>query len=956
MGGWVYSNTNYPSTPATYEWRSTNLYNQHCAAIGSIPAGATIRQLRIYAAARNNVVTTYACLWSPGSSILRYSSSFSMAVGSESGGGQYWYTKTITDYLFSAGGTLWVGLYRNPNGGHIFGRPSSPGANAYEKTNTSSFPSVVSMSGYNTDSDDEVTVGLFYIEAPAAPTSASVTRVSDSQQNISFTNNSTTGEPYDSIKVERYDNVTGSYYQIASISGSANSYNDTSTAANKRYRYRIRAYNTSGYSSYVYTDYIRTTPAAPTSVVASRSGTSVVVTWIDNATSETNQTIQRKTSADNVTWTGYSTLSSSIAANTTSYNDSSPANYNQYKVKADCTDPTLSSAYTESNVIVVIQPPDAPTGLSPTDSTAIDAANANTFSWVHNPLDGTAQTKFSLQYRVSGDAWPGTPQYDEIANTDEFVEIAGSTFTNGTTYEWQVKLWGQATTGGTYGDGSSDWSDTSTFLASETPVATITNPTAISNYAYSDLIVTWDYTQGDSKNQTEFICQLFDSNDALLETIHESSNISSGSSDTATFTTVLTNNTTYTVNLLVKSSADIWSTEVEVEFTTEFLEPLTPTITLEEDETNGRVNIGIVNPSIEVVYPINSTQDTYINSTYSGANYNNNGQLDLLDDTGSGTDKSLILLDFDFSQFAGDTIVSADLFLFRKYALTPGIHSTINYIKTAFDEAIVTYATIPTLDATDYDDHAHSAGDSEVWNIASLVQDIIDGVITDYEGLAVVPSTTDGSADYFFDSTVTNYEPEIIVEISPRNAETSYNSVYRSVDGGSTWELVETNITANTTISDNVPNIGGNTSYYAQAISTLPSSKNSVVSTIECIHTGYFYLNGGNGYEDFVKLRGDVDFNEKVLRDTTVKKRYGRTRKVKYQGENIDHTLNFSCELLKSQYSDFIDILETIGDHLFRDWNGRYMEIAILDNKINKKDNDSYQVQIYMERVDNDGA
>ena len=82
---WLYSNTNYPSTPASYEWRGTNLYNQHCAAIGSVPANAAITQLRAYAAGRNNAVSTYLCLWSAGSSIIRYSSQFSMAVGTESG-------------------------------------------------------------------------------------------------------------------------------------------------------------------------------------------------------------------------------------------------------------------------------------------------------------------------------------------------------------------------------------------------------------------------------------------------------------------------------------------------------------------------------------------------------------------------------------------------------------------------------------------------------------------------------------------------------------------------------------------------------------------------------------------------------------------------------------------------------------------------------------------------------
>jgi hypothetical protein len=1127
---WLYSNTNYPSTPASYEWRGTNLYNQHCAAIGSVPANAAVTQLRVYAAGRNNAVSTYLCLWSAGSSIIRYSSQFSMAVGTESGGGQDWHTKSITPIKVS-GGTYWVGLYRNPSGGHIFGRPTSPGANAYQKTNTSSFPSIGSMSGYNIDSGDEVTVGLFYITAPDDPTSASVARTSDTRHTISWTRNASSDKPVYNQYVQRYDNVSGTWTTIATIttdytSNGSQSYTDTTTVANKRYRYRIYANNTSGNSGYEYTDYIRTTPAVPTSVVATRVGTTVEITWNDNATAETNQTIQRKTSTDNVTWSSYSTLSSAIAANTEIYTDSSPANYNKYQVRADCTDPTLNSSYVESNVVIIIQPPDAPSGLTPTDSTAIDGDNANTFNWTHNPNDGTDQSKFSLKIKKSGGIYPkeidnfsnysewtasgcdiaddttnkvtglassvsindsddtgstvsiyktvssldltafddesasdtsdlivllaycsdvslfsdltlkiGTDasnyyytsvdpsadwsngwntiavaksafdtassptgwddidyiridittennasaenisvQYLQLAKVTDFTSYAGDLFVqyheiesvteslsliaeslqNGYSFDWQVKTWGQATTGGTYSDGSSDWSDTSTFVASTTPVSTITDPTEVSNYAYSSLEVDWDYTQLDSSNQVEYICSLYDSSDTLLETQTESTDVSNGGSDTATFTTALENNTTYTIILLVKSAAGLWSEENEVEFTTEFLEPTTPVITLLEDSDIGGVNISITNPAIEVVYPVSSSQDTYVNSTYSSANYNDNGQLDLIDDTGGGTDKSVILLDFDLSEFSGDTIVSADLYLYRKYALTPGIDSAVNYIKTAFVESTVTYATIPTLDTTDYDDHTHSAGDSEVWDIASLITDICDGSISDYEGIAVVSTTTDGSADYFYDSTVENYEPELIIEISPRNAETASNNVYRSVAGGE-WELVSGNIPANTTITDYIPNIGGNTNYYAEAVSALPSSKNSAEVDIDINHTGYYYINCGDNYGDYAKLRGDTSISESFGRETKLKKYHGREYSVKYQGENKSQIIIFSCDLPKENFETVKNIIEAIGNHFYRSYEGDHFQCAITNPNKKDKVNEAYQLSFYIERVDSSG-
>ena len=955
---WLYSNTNYPSTPASYEWRGNNLYNQHCAAIGSIPANATIRQLRVYAAARSSTVSTRLCLWSSGSSNLRQSSTFSMAVGSESGGGQYWYTKDISDYKYTSGGTLWVGLYRNPVGGHIFGRPSSPGASAYQKTNTSGFPSVASMSGYSTDSGDEVTVGLFYIEAPAAVSSVSVSRVSDSQQNITWSNNNTTNEPYDSVKVYRWDNVSGNYYLKATLSGSAESYNDTTTVANRRYRYTVRAYNTSGYSSYAYSDYIRTTPASPSNVVGTRVGSNAEITWDDNATAETNQTIQRKTSTDGVSWSSYSTLSSVIATDTESYTDTSPANYNQYQVRADCTDPTLHSDYEESNEVVIIQPPDQPSGLTPTDSTAFDADEAKTFEWTHNPNDGTDQEKFSLKIKISGGTYPkeidnfsdysewtasgcdiaddttnvvtglgnsvssndsddtgstvsiyksvsnydltefddasasdtsdlivllaycsdvtkfndltlklgddasnyyytsvdpsaswsngwnqlavaksafsstGSPvgwddidyiridittentasaenisvqylqlakvtdftsyagdmfvQYHEIESSTESLSIIAESFQNGNTFDWQVKTWGQATSGGTYSDGSSDWSDSSTFVASDTPIGTITDPTEVSDYGYSSLSVDWDYTQADSSNQVEYLCKLYDSNDVLLETQSQQSEIATGNSDTATFDYVLENSTTYTVTLQVKSAAGLWSEETEVEFDTDFYVPPTPTIAIELDETIGGINITITNPS-------------------------------------------------------------------------------------------------PTGD----------------------------------------------------------------------EVEAVYNKVYRSVDDGD-WELIDglDEVSLNTTVTDYTCGIGNNNNYYVQAISETPSSANSSESDLDVLMTGYYFINGGNNYEDYIKLRGDTSLSEQFGRETKNKKYYGRDYPVKHEGENLTQIIIFSCDLPKTDYTTIKSIIETVGNHFWRSYEGDCFKCSITNPQKKNKDNEAYQFFCTIERVD----
>ncbi|RQV92578.1 MAG: fibronectin type III domain-containing protein [Calditrichaeota bacterium] len=885
-----------------------------------------------------------------------------MGVGSESVGGQFWTTKSITSVKVS-GGTYWVGLYRNPSGGHIFG--VNTGANSYRKSNTSSFPSVQSMSGYSTYSN-EASVGLFYITEPDDPTSASVSRNSDTSHTISWSRKASEDKPVYTQYIQRWDNVSNSWYQITSITtdyttNGTHNYTDTTTIANRRYKYRIYAKNTSGNSGYAYTDYIRTTPATPSSVVGTRVGSTVEITWNDNATAETNYTIQRKTSSDNVSWSGWSTLSSSEPADSESYIDNSPANYNQYQVRSDCTDPTLHSSYVASNVVVIIQPPDPPTGLLPDDLTAIDANNEKTFGWTHNTKDSTWQTKYSLKIKKSGGTYPkeidnfsdytewtasgtvalsnditnavtglgnsvgiwdtdntgstiymyksisginltefddesssttsdlisllvyitdvsyysdltiklggdasncyytsvnpstdlvngwnridvaksafsttGYPawsdityirfdvttennasgehisfqylqlalvtdfanyagtkfvQYNKISSVTEALTLVANSLVNGNTYEWQVKTWGQATTGGTYGDGSSDWSDTAEFIASSVPAATITDPTNTVDYGYSSLEVDWTYTQPESKNQIQYICKLYSSSDVLLETKNVNSTIPSGNNDTAVFDYVLENSTTYKIKLRVKSSDGLWSDETEVEFDTDFYVPPTPTIELELDEDIGGINITITNPS----------------------------------------------------------------------------------------------STPPEVDAV-------------------------------------------------------------------------YNKVYRSIDGGD-WELIPglNEVSLNTTVTDYTCGIGNNNNYYVQAISEIPSSANSSESDLDVHMTGYYFLNGGNGYGDYIKLRGDTSLTEKFGRETVTKKYHGRKYPVKYQSEKLERVITFSCDLPIEDYETLKNIIETIGNHFYRDYTGRWFQCAVFSPQIKDKNNTAYQLFITVERVDNSG-
>lgn len=1121
---WIYSVSS--STPPSYTYNGLNTNNQHAAAI-ALPSNCAITQIKVYASGDGASVSTRLACWNTsanGGAVKAQSATFTMASGSRSVGGQAWNTKTVTATYLTAG-TYLFGLYRNPSGGHIVGTTATGVGTGYRKDNTATFPSIASMTGtgYDTQNKEPYT-GVFYITAPNAPSSLSVSRNSDTSQTISFTNNATSDQPYDSIKLYRYDNITGTYYLKATLSSSATNYTDTSTIANRYYKYKAFATNTAGNSSYSNEDDVNTTPSKPTSVVATRVLSNVQIAWVNPASNETTLTIQRKTSVDGITWTSYATLSSTIAVNSTSYTDSSPANYNKYQVRANTTNPTLSSAYTESNEVIIQQPPNAPTGLTP-DSIGVNTDDDDfKLKWTHNTVDGSEQTKFSIQIReetgvypkvidnckdyttwtassstlsngvttaskirrdtnikyVDSDntaSWTGayktisalnltvfddssasttadlivfifyiediskhlnfgiklgtsnsnnynvnytvsttftngwnkiavaksafttagtvnwnnitylrvegytnanastspivfeswymvkvTPTYANYADTffTPFIELTDTsnireyltdTFINGNTFKWKVKTWGNATTGGTFSDGSSNWSDEATFTSVSAAVTTIVSPTTTADYEYSQLILEWTYTQAESYVQTQYLTKLYDSNGTLLETISNSSIISSGDNDSVTFTTSLINNSTYTITLEVKDTNDIWSETEEIEFDTNFLAPTTPTFDLELDTTDGSIDITIVNPDVISEYTEISTQDTYIinDGVNNGVNYDGTGELLLQGD--STPDNKYILLDFDLSSIIGKTITNATLTLSRKTTLTPGIDSTVNYITTSWDETTITYTGIPTLDTTDYDDHTHVDGSDESWDITSLISDISDGTITDFEGLAIVPTVTDGSNDVFYDSSNTGLEPKIIVEITPENSEADYNRVYRSVDDG-IYKLILDDVPLNTTVTDYIPTIGGNNKYYIEAVSTVPSISQSLISELDVLMTGVYFINGGNNFEDSVKIVGDVTLSEIRTQAQTLKQFEGRTYPVKYQGEYKNQDITFSCDLPFEYYDTLCNIIEYTGNIYFRGFRSRWFLCAITNSRFVKKDNYAYTFSCNIRRIE----
>ena len=156
-----------------------------------------------------------------------------------------------------------------------------------------------------------------------APGFLTTTRIFDTQMDLTWGDPGYSG---DGFEIQRQVDE-GSYQALITVAPAPNTYSDTTTLVNKRYRYRVRTYDGSKYSTWTESDYTYTTPAAPSGIAMSRG--SIVLNWVDNATWEQGFEIQR---LDGGSWVALAT----VAAGVITYTDTTAVlgDVYQYRVRA----------------------------------------------------------------------------------------------------------------------------------------------------------------------------------------------------------------------------------------------------------------------------------------------------------------------------------------------------------------------------------------------------------------------------------------------------------------------------------------------------------------------------------------------------------------------------------------------------------------------------------------------
>jgi hypothetical protein len=260
---------------------------------------------------------------------------------------------------------------------------------------------------------------------PTAPSSVANHRESTTSNHVTWTDNPTTGAPYDHLEVERTTNGTDWTSVNSSVSGTATSLIDSASVSDTvGYKYRVRAVGPGGTSDYgTAADYTEVKPAAPTIGTATRvSDTQATIAWTNSGAAGPYEALTVERQTDGESWVQVA----SVATTATSYTDTTvAANHSYaYRVKAANTAGSATSAASST----IYNTPAAPTigTATKTGDTAV------TVTWTDN---SNTESNFEVQRSVDGGA------YSAIGTVGAGVTSYNDTSAPGGTLTYKVRAY-----------------------------------------------------------------------------------------------------------------------------------------------------------------------------------------------------------------------------------------------------------------------------------------------------------------------------------------------------------------------------------------------------------------------------------------------------------------------------------------------------------------------------------
>lgn len=427
---------------------------------------------------------------------------------------------------------------------------------------------------------------------PAAPSTPTVTQVSDTSTTVAWNRNATTAAPYSSQQVQRKERTPlGLWSDWAAVATVSTAYSNTgshsitdSTVSNREYRYRIKASNSAAENLSAESASIFTTPAAPATLVAEKQASgSIDISLTQAVTFQAYQTVLKYSMNGGTSWNALTTLGSGVL----SYNWATPPAGSSVVLSATVKVNSagsqghgLVSAGTLSNVVPLTAPPNAPSSLSP-NGTTFNGASASEFKWNHNTVDSSNQTAYELRYREVG-VTPWTTA-GKKTSTVQGATLPAGTFTNGKSYQWEVRTWG------VHAD-PSPYSPTATFQASAPPSVAVISPGAVLGAAL--VTVVWTFYDPEGSAQSLWEASLMQGGNQL------EFQSGSGAVFSVPFATRLSDATQYQVQVRGRDGAGMWSAWDQQTFTTSFPMPAVPAIAVAWNVELGSASVTISNPTV----------------------------------------------------------------------------------------------------------------------------------------------------------------------------------------------------------------------------------------------------------------------------------------------------------------------------------------------------------------------
>lgn len=428
---------------------------------------------------------------------------------------------------------------------------------------------------------------------PNAPTNLTATRVSDTAIRLNWNQTSpSNGAVANHVIQRRLNQPAGVGAEVGWDSGTVISPSTTAVVSaepNQQWQYRVWARNAQGQRVSNVSNLVYTTPAAPSSVAASKlANQDIKITFVENVAHDYyNHEVWHGTVAAGVT-TWDAAVMATLPAGTLEYTHTAPdpTKVHVYRLRAKIGD--LYSGYVPSNEVQLLVAPNKPTVAAL--AAFADKALAFTFGWTHNPQDTTPQSAYEFAYSTNGGTtWTSS---GKVASTASTRVLAANTFAANAAVQMRVRTWGQATTGGSDGTGASPWSDVKTVTFKTRPTTAITSPAngATLNGATVTVNLNFAQTEGASFVKAELRLSQTTGGTVVLEDL-ETTNLTG-----TRFVTQVDNATSYTIRARVLDSNGIWSDYVTNSFSVTYLPPVLPVVNVMYLEETGWGQLDLTTP------------------------------------------------------------------------------------------------------------------------------------------------------------------------------------------------------------------------------------------------------------------------------------------------------------------------------------------------------------------------